>query len=419
MTNNINNTQQPRRKPGRPKGSKNKPKLQTDVTYTKNGSAIIKVELEKNIEGTPIIRNSNRGWINWGRKNDYPQNISTLYYNSGTHRSCIDFTVNAIIGNGIDWSKTDIDLSPNYRETWDDFIEKIVLDYTIYGSFAFQVIKNKDGKTYSFFHEPLSNVRCSEKDEDGDITSYWVSSDWTDMMKNPPVELPRFGFQEDETIAAGKPYLYVYETYNPDIEYYYVPRYIASIKDIQTEMELSRFDLRTVVNNFSASGIITLPMVDDEEERNDIVNNIQQMYSGSDNANSVMITFKHNIEDKPVEFTPIDKQTDNVNLFDDLYERVKEKIISAHRIPSKQLLGYSSENAMLGGSGNELNTAFNLYNNMVAKKLRNNIIRTINNMFRLNGVDIEITLLPLDFSVVSGDDDVKSTRESDEEVNNN
>ena len=192
----------------RTKGSKNKPKIDTI-----NNSSVIKIKMEKQVESAPKTQNSNRGWINWGYRNDYPLQLSNLYYNSPTHQSCVDFAVSAIVGDGVDYDKMKLndqeELVPNYTESWEDFLEKISLDYVLYGAFAFQIIKNKDDKTFSFYHQPIGDVRCSPKDEDGVITSYWISSDWSNLAKYPPLELPAFGFQEDEELAQVKAYLFV------------------------------------------------------------------------------------------------------------------------------------------------------------------------------------------------------------------
>ena len=286
MENNIKN------KKGRPKGSQNKPKI-----MTKNNSSVISIKMEKQVEGMARTNNSNRGWINWGNRNDYPLQLSNLYYNSPIHQSCVDFAVSAIVGGGVDYNKMKLtgqeEMRPNYMESWDSFIEKIALDYILYGAYAFQIIKNKDNKTYSFYHQPFSDVRCSPKDEDGVITSYWVSSDWTALSKYSPVELPAFGFQEDEEIAQGKTYLFVSTSYSPDLLYYQTPRYISALKAIQADIELQRYDLRSIMNNFSAAGILTMNRIDDEEEKKLVLENLEAMFQGSDNANSLMITFKN------------------------------------------------------------------------------------------------------------------------------
>lgn len=383
---------------GRPLGSRNKTR-----TIRKNNSMVITTNLEKQVENQPLTRDSNRGWVSWGTRNLYPLELSNLYYNSLTHKACVDFAVTSIMGGGIDYDAMEADesqLVPNYQGTWDEVIESMALDYVLYGSFALQIIKNADGKTYSFYHQPISDVRCSPRDEDGVINSYWICPDWTMTQKYPPVEMKAFGFQEDDRIAKGEPYLYVFQKYTPELAYYYSPLYISGIKAIQSEVEMLRYDLRSVMNNFSASGVLTLNRVDDENERKMLLDNIQSMFTGSDSANSLMVTFKNSDEEKPVEFTLFDKQVNNVDLFNNNNERTIQRIVAAHRIPSKGLIGYDLEGASLGGDGNTLNVVYNLYNRVTSSKLRRDILNAVNNALALNGVDTKIILKPLDFSLV-------------------
>ena len=399
----------------RTKGSRNKPKIEFS---RKNNSAVITINLEKVIEGTPINRSSSRGWVQWGRKNDFPQRLSDLYYNSVTHKSCVDFAVTAILGEGVDYDamkENQSDLVPNYQETWDNLIEKCAKDFVLLGGYAIQVIKNRDNKTYSFFHQPFGDVRCGELDEDGVITKYYISRDWTNTAKYQPLELPAFGFQEDSNLKSGQAYLYVFKDYSPDLDYYPVPSYISALKPIQTEIELERFDLRSVVNNFSASGILTLNRIDDEDEKQMLIENIKAMFTGSDNANSLIINFKNNDEEEPAQFVKIDKDAgNNVNLFNQSNDRVISKIIAAHKVSSKALIGYNAESAMLGGQGNVLNVAFNLYNVAVSRNLRNKLVQTFNKCLKMNGIDTEIILKPLTFNIANASgEDVVRTDEND------
>lgn len=404
----------------RPKGSRNRPKV---TLSSKNGSAVITVKLEKQIEGTPINRRSAMGWVNYGVRNDYPQRLSDLYYNSVTHRACIDFTTTAICGDGVDYDAMEINESesyPNYQESWDTLIEKCAKDLCIYGGYALQIIKNNDDKTYSFYHQPFGDVRCSERDEDGVIMSYWVCPDWTMTSTYPPVELPSFGFQEDEEIKSGKAYLYVYTDYSPDLNYYPVPQYIAALKPIQTEIELERYDLRSVTNNFSASGILTLNRVDDDNERDMLLQNIKAVFQGADNANSLIINFKNNDEEQPATFVKIDKDAgNNVNLFEQANTRVIAKIIAAHRISNKALIGYEADSAMLGGEGNVLNVAFNLFNKTVATNMRKKLIGTLNKALKMNGIDTTIVLKPLTFNVVETRDTNENITDTVEDATGN
>lgn len=390
----------------RPKGSKNKPKI--ELTKRKDGSAVITIKMEKQVEGMPINRDSSMGWVKWGTRNDYPQRLSDLYYNSVTHKSCVDFAVTAILGDGVDYDAMKFDeseLTPNYQYSWDELIERISLDYVLYGSFALQIIKNRDDQTYSFFHQPMSDVRFSPRNEDGVVETYWICTDWTQTGLYPPVELKSFNFTEEEEIKGGQAYLFVYESYSPDIAMYPVPSYVSALKPIQTEIEIERYDLRSVTNNFSASGLLTLNRVDDEKDREMLIQNIQAMFTGSDNANSLIINFKNNDEETPATFVKIDKDAGNsVNLFEQNNDRVIAKIIAAHKISNKALIGYEADSAMLGGEGNILNIAYNLYNKTVASKLRRTVINTINKALAMNGVDTQLILKPLQFNIAQATD---------------
>ena len=389
-------------KRGRPKGSIKKEPIATYMLQT---------NFEKQMEGAPINRNSNRGWVNWGNRNDYPIKLSELYFNSIVHKSCVDFGVTAILGDGVDYqamNMNETEVMPNNLQTWDELIRCLALDYILYGSYAFQIIRNKDGRTFSYYHQPISSVRCSPRDEEGNITSYWLCQDWTATGKYPPIEIPRFGFQEEETINSGKPYLFVYESYTPDLDYYTTPKYVGGIKAIMTELELIRYDLRAVKNNFSANGFLVLPRVESDEERRELLNNIKNSFVGADNANSLVVTFSNGDENDSnvAKFVKIDKDSNNVNLFSESNSRNIDRIVTAHRIPSKALIGMPIDGATLGGGGNEVNVAWNLFNKTVATEYRNAILTTINKMFALNGVDTQLILKPLDFNLTDEEDKV-------------
>ena len=96
------------------------------------------------------------------------------------------------------------------------------------------------------------------------------------------------------------------------------------------------------------------------------------------------------------------------------------KIVAAHRIANKALIGYEADSAMLGGEGNVLNVSYNLYNKTVANKMRKDIISTINKALLMNGVETEIVLKPLQFNITETEDTSteKSAAAVDNEENN-
>ena len=388
----------------RPVGSKNKPKIQ-------KSSGVFLTNLEKQIEGSAITRKNALGWVNWGIKNNYPNLLLDLYNQSPTHRSAINFAMMSILGNGVDYDAMKLngdEVVPNYAQTWDEVIKSLALDYILYGSYAIQVIMNKDGKTFSFWHTPLEKVRWSEYDEDGQITSYWLCNDWTATGQNPPFEIDALDMREDMKLEKGKPYLYVYRTYSPTMVYYTQPHYAAAIKAIQAEIEYVNYDLKNIVNGFTPSGVLTLPEVETDEERQAIIGNITKMFQGSDNANSVMVTFRSNIEDKGVEYTPFAKNQGSFNFYADANQRTINRILEAHQIPNAALIGMPDiSNSGFASEADKLEVSYQLYNKLTGNYNRMAVIRTLNQMLKMNGIETEIVMKPLNFNDFGNDADVK------------
>lgn len=397
------------KKRGRPIGSTTKKE-----TLSKGGLFITK--FEKEIEGSAITRKNALGWVNYGIKNNYPNLLLDLYNQSPTHRACINFGVQSILGNGVDYDAMQIDGSqviPNYAESWDDLIKNLALDYMLYGSYAIQIIRNKDGQTFSFWHMPLDKVRWSEYDDDGQILSYWICNDWTATGQYPPFQIDAFDMMDDSTIENGKPYLYVYRQYSPAMTYYTQPHYQAGIKSIQSEIEYVNFDLRTTVNNFIPSGMLVLNEVETDEERQGIVNNITKMFQGSENANSLMITFRNNVDENKPEFIPFtSSKNSNVNVYADANTRTVSRILAAHQIPNASLVGMPDVgNSGFASEADKLETAYQLYNKLTGNANRMAVVKTLNNMLRMNGVDVEVIMKPLSFNDFGNDANVEERTE--------
>lgn len=375
------------------------------------------IKFEKQISNTPINKTSSQGFRNWGIRNDFPNLLLNLYAESPTHAACINFGVQSIVGEGVDYEASNFDgneIRPNYYQNWDELIRSIALDYMLYGSYAVQVIMNKDGKTLSYFHIPLDRVRWGEYDEDGQITEYYISADWTALGQNPPIKIDAFDMRPDTIINKGKPYLYVYRPYSPLTTYYTQPHYSPAIKAIQSECEFLNYDLKHIINGFTATGILTLPEVETDEQKKAIINNIQSMFQGSDQANSLAITFRTSVESSPVEYTPFTTPTSNVNLYADSNQRCINRILAAHQINDPQLIGLPNQGGTgFNSEGQLLETAYNVYNKVVGNYNRQCVIKTFNFMLALNGVDTEIIMKPLRFIL----DDTKSSDTSKNNVN--
>lgn len=383
----------------RTKGSLNKSTLEK-----RNSGGVFNIKMEKQIENAPITkRNELYNIIQYGSKNLYPFDLIGLYNTSVTHKACCDFSTNAICGEGLDYDAMKIkneDLeNPNYSMGWFEFIRALAFDFSLYSAFAFQIIKNRDNKTYSFFPQPIETVRLEEMDEDGVINNAYICKDWSAVGKYPPIKIPMFGFQSEKEIPMGVPYLFYHRQYNPVTPYYGLPIYSSALNAIQAEAQFQTWDLRSIVNGFTPVGAITLPQVEDDNERNAIIDNITRMFTSAQNANQLLITFRTNIEDKPIEYTPFTHSATNINLYADANNRTIQRIMAAWRIPTKALIGYSVDDTGFSNSGEFMESAFALYNVNVANNNRKEIVDVINQLFKMNGVDVEIKLKPLRFRI--------------------
>lgn len=392
----------------RPVGSKNKATL-AKIEAAKTNGGVFNIKMEKQIEGAVVTKNSNMGWVKFGQNNNYPQLMLDLYQNSPTHHAAINFEVQSIIANGLDYEKMGLDGSqvfPNYQYSWETLIRNIALDYMLYGSYAVEIIRNKGGNDFSFYHIPYEKIRCSPYDEDGVITSYWICNDWSMVSQYPPIEIEAIDMKDESQIKSGKPYIYVYKNYDPTVTYYQSPFYAAGISAIETEIQHIKYDLKTTTNGFVSQGMLVLNEVETQEERQSVVDNVQRLFVGSENANSVLVAFKSNIEETKPEWVPFQSNQGNVNLYDSAWQRTQARILSSHNIPSAALCGLPEiGNQGFASEADKLETAFQLYERLSGNYHRQAIVKSLNDMFKLNKIDVQIILKPLHFNDFGGDDD--------------
>lgn len=360
------------------------------------------INLNKEIENTPIITNNPRGWQNWGSRNQYGTQLLNLYNTSVTHRACCDFLATCVLGSGIDWSAMKMEGTesmPNPFDTWETFLHKISLDFVVYGGFAVQIVKNRDDKTYTFYHQEFNTVRPAIENEDGEVTSAFLCADWSNTSKYRPQEIEIINYTDDVKLTLGKPYLLYYTRYSPFDKWLPNPSYSSALPAIEADAKLSTYDLSSIINNFTPSGILTLNPVSDDDERELILKNINATFSGEENANNLIVTFKKNSEDLPASFSPIASNSEAVNLFADTNERVVNRILAAHRIPSKALIGLPMDATGFSNEGTLLEAAYQLLEKTRLTQLRNEILSVINNIFAMNGIETKIVIKPLSFKL--------------------
>lgn len=376
---------------GRPRGSKNIKRM----SYT------TLIQLNKYIKNTPIINDEQPyDFVSWGKRNDFPNMLMDFYVNSPIHSACVDFLVNGIVGGGVDYEKmemSDSELVPNCYENWNTVIERLAFDLVVFGGFAIQIIKNRNDKTYSFFHQPFNTIRFGKKNEDGEVKKVYLCKEWKEWSKYGIVEVEHLNTVDDLNLQSGKPYIITYTRYNPIDPYYPFIPYTSIFNAIQADIKMNQFDLKCIQNNFTPSGCLVLNQVEDEQERRNVIKNVQDMFTDSENASNLMITFKNGNEDNPISYIPFESNVDGVNMFADNNDRTVNRIVLGHKIASKILIGLSLDGNGFNSEADYLESAFELTDKLVLSNLRKQLIGSLNTLFKLNGIEQELYLLPMTF----------------------
>ena len=168
---------------------------------------------------------------------------------------------------------------------------------------------------------------------------------------------------------------------------YPTPLYNAAITSCELEKKINQFHLSEINNNFLTSKIINFNSgVPDDDLKNEIERNLNEKFSGSENAGRILISFNNN---KDSETTVADIPQDEFGeRYDSLAKRSTSQIFTAFRA-TPNLFGLPTETT--GFNQQEFSEAFKLYNRTAVKPIQKVIVDTFDKIF---GVDGSITIEP-------------------------
>ena len=349
---------------------------------------------------SPVIQEvRGRDYIEYGTdewKNLYPQFLIDLYYNSSTHAAIINATSDIISGTDIVCVEDDnleayVGLkkflaNANGSESLHEVIKKIAFDFKLQGGYALNIIWSQDRQTISeIYHIPVERVRAGRPNELGKIDTYFVSADWANIRENEPQPVAAFNVNDRSTPSQ----LLYTGSYSPNMDIYHTPDYNC-MNWALVDQRVAEFHLNNIQNGFSGSYFINFANgVPTREERTQIERSIEEKFTGARASGKFVLTFSDSKENTP-EITPIavsnaDKQ------YLALQELLMQNILTGHRCTSPMLVGINSDNGF-GSNAEELNSAFEIYLNTVIKPFQSNILKTLNKILTVNGIN-----LPLEF----------------------
>jgi hypothetical protein len=363
--------------------------------------------LSINLETTtaPIIQEiRGRDYIEYGTddwKNLYPQFLIDLYYNSSTHAAIVNATSEMIAGEDLICTDEETNLdafvklkkfmrNANSKESLHQLIKKVSFDFKLQGAYAIHVVWNRERTEIAeIYHVPVERVRAGRPNELGIVDTYFISADWANTRTNKPYPIAAFNINDR---TSGSQLLYT-GAYSPNMDIYHTPDYIAANNWALVDQRVAEFHLNNIENGFSGSYFISFANgVPTQEERFQIEQSLTEKFTGAKNSGKFILTFSDDRTRTP-EITPI-SVSDADKQYLALQELLVQNILTGHRVTSKTLMGIDSTNGFSSNT-DELINAANFYLNTVVRPFQLNILDTLQTIFSVNNMDLEVEFVQL------------------------
>ena len=346
-----------------------------------------------------VVEDNRKQWVAYGDDNNYFQYLIDRYNGSATNNAIINGMTELIYGKGL--YATDASRKPDEYAMMKSLfsrtcMRKVTFDLKAMGQAAFQVIYNKDKtKVVQVEHMPIETLRFEKMNDDGEVTGYYYSKDWTKIRKKgfEPVRIPAFGHGER---GEGLE-IYCIKPYRSGFYYYSPVDYQGGLPYAELEEEVANYHINNIKNGLSPSMLINFNNgVPTEEERELIERRIIQKFSGSSNSGKFILAFNDNKEMaasiEPVQLSDASEQ------YQFLADESMRKLMVAHRVTSPMLMGIK-DNTGLGNNADELKTASLLFHNTVVRPIQELILDAIDDIMAVNGATLNVyfkTLQPLE-----------------------
>lgn len=337
-----------------------------------------------------MIEKINKPWVYYGEDNLYPLELIALYNNSPLNKSIIDSKTNMMVGSGlkqedIESPRTQVFIDQvNPYETLDDVFKFLSFDFLLYGLCYIDIVWSKDRQSIAeLYRVDASKIRWGKLDEKSNLTHFYYSRDWHNYRKEryKPIEVPVFN--PDKKGKEPRQLLPIFIK-SPGMNYYSLPSWRGGIVAVETDIEISNFHLNNLLNGMNPSLFMSLPYTPIEKERQIIQSKIDRKYKGTGNAGKAILAFydaegTNKPEAKVLQSNNLDK------MFDLLDKRTQQKILMAHEIVNENLVGISTPGKL--GGANELLNAHELFYNTIIKPDQDIILRVINKITQINGMN--------------------------------
>ena len=316
--------------------------------------------VETNIVPATETKLRGKDRIMWGEQDKYPAYIMDLYRDVATLGSIVNGCVDYTAGNEVTLVSP---LFPEGKcnrkgELAVDVLRGCALDFFLFGGFALEVIRGRDGNPVEIYNLDMEDVRTNE-----DVSVFWWSDKWDKGARQGDItEFPAFmpnldwaRLTDEERDRHAASVLYVKNTRK---QVYPMPPFAQAVKACETERSIDVFHLNSIKNGFAASVFIELcngaPTSD--EVKDEVERNFNEKFAGENNAGRMILGFSPDRQHSAVIHEL--KTDDFGNRYDALAARCRQQIFTSFRA-NENLFGIPTAQ---GFNSEEYAEAFKLFN---------------------------------------------------------
>jgi len=274
-----------------------------------------------------------KDWILFGEDNLFPFHLLYLYDKSSNHGAIVNGKTKYIYGQGFPVNEI-VNLK---GEKLNQVFKRAIKEIEIFGGFYFEVIWNFGGKA-QICNIPFETIRKAK-----DKAGYFYKKDWrcTDR-KEPPRYIPPF--DQNNKIGAQ---LFCYREYRPGCDVYPLPEYFPALNDIETDVEISKYNLSVIKNGMFGSKMISFfDGTPPDEIKKKLEKDFRNKFAGSENSGRFMLVFNNDPTKAP---QVQDLSTSQLpDLMKQLNTDIQAEIFTGHQVTSPMLFGVKTE-GQLGG----------------------------------------------------------------------
>lgn len=340
------------------------------ITMSKIGNSTMRSLSMKNAHKTPVMQPTRNGWVQFGNdpdwKNNFPGYLIELFNRSPNHGAIVEGKKLLMMGKG--WDQTDY--KPNADESLNAFTEKFIMDDELFNGAYIEVIPNRlFNGVAEIRHLPFQNVRANYQ-----LKCFYYSEQFG--SRDVPADVVEFErWKPGQPFMKGKRYLYLFRRYRSGVKTYTLPNYMQALADIETDVEISNFNLNEIKNNFTGGKLVSVyGGIPTDEERKAFEGQFSEDYTGTDNAGRFIFSWsdtrERNVDVSNLQGDDLDKR------YIELNKVVQQKIFTAHKVTSPMLFGIKTE-GQLGGR-QELEDAYELFKNIYIDPRKTAIEECIN-----------------------------------------